>query len=148
MSRPAASEDSMPDTLRILVADDDQAMVWLWARILQWGFNAEVVAVFDGNTALARIAEQRFDLVITDLQMPGASGLDVLRATAIRDPQIPVVLCTGHAPEHVVAEACRLGARVIEKPFDIDGAVALARELLKGRAGPGPRTVRHVAHCH
>jgi CheY-like chemotaxis protein len=116
---------------RILVADDEKATVWLWARILQWGFGAEVVAVFDGDAAVAQITSGRFDLVISDVQMPGASGLDVLRCARACESQIPVILATGHAPGHVVAEASRLGARaILEKPFLLEDAVALVREVL------------------
>jgi DNA-binding NtrC family response regulator len=122
---------------RVLVADDEQAVVWLWARTLQWEFGAEVVAVFDGDAALAQIASGRFDLVISDVQMPGATGLHVLRSARARDPQIPVILATGHASSHVVAEASRLGARILEKPFLLDQAVALVREVL---AGPSPNS--------
>jgi DNA-binding NtrC family response regulator len=133
---------------RILVADDEKATVWLWARILQWGFGAEVVAVFDGDAAIAQTASGRFDLVISDVQMPGATGLDVLRCARARDPQVPVILATGHASSHVVAEASRLGARILEKPFLLEDAVALVREVLhpivdvpRGPRIPGYSTV-------
>jgi DNA-binding NtrC family response regulator len=127
------------------VADDDKAVAWLWARLLQWGFGAEVLVVFNGNNAIARIAAERFDLVITDLQMPGASGLDVLRHVKARHPDVPVVIATGYAPDHVLAEATRLGARgIIRKPFDLDAAVALARTVLgptrTHRTVPGDET--------
>lgn len=119
---------------RVLVADDEQAIVWLWARILQWACGAEVVAVFDGRSAMARIAAERFDLVVSDLQMPGASGLDVLRCARDCDPQLPVILATGLAATHVLAEARSLGVRaILEKPFDFDDAVALARQVLAER---------------
>lgn len=118
---------------RILVADDDQAIVSLWARILKWEIGAEVVAVFDGDAAAAQIASSRFDLVISDVQMPGISGLDVLRCAREHEPQIPVILVTGHAAREIVAEAAELGARgIIEKPFRLVEAVALARKALAG----------------
>ena len=121
----------MDPDLRILVADDDKSIAWLWARLLQWGFGAEVVVVFDGVNAIARLEAERFDLVITDLQMPGASGLDVLRHAKARDSGVPVVIATGYAPGHVVAEATRLGAaKILRKPFDLDEAVTVARAVL------------------
>ena len=127
----------MDTDLRILVADDDKSIAWLWARLLQWGFGAEVLVVFDGVNAIARIEAERFDLVITDLQMPGASGLDVLRHAKAREPGVPVVIVTGYAPDHVVAEATRLGAaKILRKPFDLDDAVAVARAML----APAERT--------
>ena len=127
----------MDTDLRILVADDDKSIAWLWARLLQWGFGAEVVAVFDGVNAIARIEAASFDLIITDLQMPGASGLDVLRHAKMGHPAVPVVLSTGYAPDYVIAEATRLGAAdILRKPFDLDEAVAVARAVL----APAERT--------
>lgn len=133
----------MSQPLRVLVADDEQAMVWLWVRILQWKYRAEVVAVFDGRGALAQLdAAEPFDLVITDLQMPGASGVDVLRRAGERDPPTPVILSTGYAAAHVVAEALRLGVRaILPKPFDPDLAEELVGEVLAttGWRGDGGR---------
>jgi two-component system OmpR family response regulator len=130
----------MSAELRVLVADDDRLIVWLWARVLQWGFDAEVVAVFDGASAVARVAEERFDLVVTDLQMPGASGLDVLRAANGRDPPVPVLLATADESEPVLAEARRLGVRrLLPKPFEFDDALAAAREVLPRAVGAARR---------
>lgn len=127
----------MPRQPRILVADDDRSFVWIWMRILQHECGAEVVAVFDGTAAIAKLRTVRFDLVVSDLQMPGASGLDVLRCAKALDPTLPVLLATGDASDHLLAEAARLGAReVLRKPFDFDVAIALATELLAERLAP------------
>lgn len=121
----------MDAELRILVADDDESIAWLWTRILQWGFGAEVVAVSDGDSAVAQIGERRFDLIITDLQMPGASGLDVLRRANASHPRVPVVIATGYASDDAIAQATGLGAReIVRKPFGLDQAVAIARAAL------------------
>lgn len=116
---------------RILVADDDRSFVWAWMRVLQRECGAEVVAVFDGSAAIARLRADRFDLVVSDLRMPGASGFDVLRVAREIDPQLPVLLATGATQDGVLAEASRLGARgVLEKPIDFDVAVERASALL------------------
>lgn len=125
--RAAATDDD----LRVLVADDDEDAAWLWARLLVWNFGAEVTALFDGTSAAARVAKERFDLIVTDLNMPGASGLVVCRNARIRDPRVPVVIASGWAPDHVVAEATRLGnCEIILKPFDLEEAEALVRSVL------------------
>ena len=144
----SATESAKANGFRVLVADDEQGIVWLWARILRWSFDAEVVAVFDGASAVGRIRDGHFDLVITDLQMPGASGLDVLRAATRHAPPIPVVLCTGHAPAHVVTEASALGVgKILTKPFDIDDAAEVVRRVLPV-AGPACPEHVHASHCH
>lgn len=121
----------MSPQFRVLVADDDESIVWLWARILQLEFGAEVVAVFDGSVAIRAIDREDFDLVITDLQMAGATGLEVFERANRCTPPVPVIISTGNAFGLVTKEALRLGAAgVVHKPFDLDQATMAVHKVL------------------
>jgi signal transduction histidine kinase/DNA-binding response OmpR family regulator len=104
---PARSEDAQPvmavpratkgpRTGRILVVEDDPMLREAFEEVLSSGGH-KVVAASNGNQAIGLLARQEFDLVITDLGMPGVSGLDLARAVKRSDADLPVVLLTGWA---------------------------------------------------
>jgi DNA-binding NtrC family response regulator len=107
--------------LHVLVVDDEPDVRDLLAEYFQdRGFH--VTATADGRAALAAIAQtpSRFTLVVTDLQMPGADGLAVLRAARAANPSVYVVIITGYASLDSAVEAVRLGAYdYLTKPFSL-----------------------------
>ena len=70
---------------KVLVVDDKENMLKLFAKILD-GEEYELTTAVEGNRALALVASQPFDLVVTDLKMPGADGFEVLKAVKARSP--------------------------------------------------------------
>jgi two-component system response regulator HydG len=116
---------------RILVADDDDAVRYTLTETLA-GVDAEVVAVRDGREALARLRNEPFDLVLTDLRMPGADGMTVLREAMALPTPPKVVLVTAHGSERTAVEAMKLGAwDYFRKPFDVDEVLALVGRALE-----------------
>ena len=118
---------------RILVAEDLPPMRALLCRIIggELGPEAEVLTARDGTAALALLAASRFHLVVTDLRMPGASGLQVLREAKRESPSTEVLIVTGYADPVHLREAERLGAFCcIAKPFDPDLLAQRVREAL------------------
>lgn len=103
--------------MRILIVDDERAVANLLADAIQvQGHEATVVD--RGDEALAALARQRPDAVFLDVLMPGMSGVEVLRRIRATDPDLPVILITGHAKQDEIEEARRLGvSEIIEKPF-------------------------------
>lgn len=104
----------------MLVADDDEivrrAIVRLLARA---GFSVDEVA--DGTAAVAALGRQSFDVIVSDISMPGVDGIAVLRAARTRDPDVPVILVTGGPELATAIEALRLGAfDYVLKPFDTE----------------------------
>ena len=118
---------------RILVAEDLPHMRELLCRIIgcELGPEAEVSTARDGTAALEVLARSRFHLVVTDLRMPGASGLEVLREAKRESPSTEVLIVTGFADPAHLREAERLGAFCcIAKPFDPDVLAQRVREAL------------------
>lgn len=104
---------------RILVVDDETAhMRLLSAALERHGYGA--LGVSDGQSALAALREGRFDLIITDLKMPGMDGISLLRAARALDPDLVGVVMTGQGSIDSAVEAMRAGAHdYLLKPFDI-----------------------------
>ncbi|MDY7232741.1 sigma-54-dependent transcriptional regulator [Hyalangium rubrum] len=124
------SEASRPS---VLVVDDKENMLKLFSRIL--GEAYAVTTAGDGERALALLASREFDVVVTDIQMPGADGFAVLREVKRRAPSTEVVLVTAYASIPKAVEAMREGAYdYLSKPFDPDEvALVVARALARRR---------------
>jgi len=101
----------------ILVADDETTICESLKRALEKDGH-QVDIVHDGKAAIASIGNKFYDLVITDLKMPGAGGLDVLRRAREESPETAVFIMTSYSTVETAVEAMRLGARdYILKPF-------------------------------
>src|SRR5262245_46892977 len=105
---------------RLLIADDARAILTLVGTIaLKEGF--DVATAVGGEDALRQLAAHPSDLVLLDLQMPGVTGLDVLRAIGDARHGCRVVLMSGFATIDSAVEAVKLGAEdYFTKPFDLD----------------------------
>jgi two-component system C4-dicarboxylate transport response regulator DctD len=94
----------------------------------------EVDAAADGNAAMATLENRRFDVVVTDVRMPGMDGLELLQAIRQRDPAQVVILLTGHGDVPLAVEAMRLGAHdFLEKPYDADHLVVVLDRAVSTR---------------
>lgn len=110
--------------MRVLMVDDEQVYAESLAKVLRRrGF--DVVAVFDGPSALDAVSETEFDVIVLDLRMPGMGGLSVLEGIRKRDPLTPVLLLTGHADLERATMALKGGAEdVLMKPCPVDALVS------------------------
>jgi len=98
----------------VLVVDDEQGMRDTLAEILQ-GAGYEVSTARSGDDALARVHEQRFDVVLMDIRMPGRDGISVLRE--IGGPPPPVVMMTAYAVDEQLRAAVEAKSfAVVHKP--------------------------------
>ncbi|MCC6908927.1 MAG: sigma-54-dependent Fis family transcriptional regulator [Phycisphaerales bacterium] len=117
--------------MRVLVVDDKELMRDSVATTLaRAGMQAAVAP--DGAVAMKMIAEQRPAAVITDLQMPGMTGLELLAEIRRHDEQLPVVLMTAYATVQTAVQAMKTGAfDYITKPFEGDQLVATLRRAVE-----------------
>src|SRR4051794_5619834 len=121
----------MPDA--ILVADDEPGVRESLAEVLRdAGYAVEAAA--DGSAALVALEANDFGVVITDLRMPGADGLAVLRRAREVSPQTLVLVMTAHGSVDTAVEALRAGAAdYILKPVVFDDLLAKVARLLEYR---------------
>ena len=123
--------------IRILVADDEPDIVLGLSDRLKW-LGHEVTSACDGQAALTILESQLVDLVFLDLEMPRLSGIEALRQTMQRWPDLPVIILTAHGTIPLAVEAMKDGAvDFLTKPFEpghLDSVVAkaLERSELKG----------------
>jgi len=121
----------MPKT--ILIADDEPGIRSSLQKLLE--FEAfRVVLAEDGQRALDILRDRAVDLVLLDIKMPGLDGLEVLSQIHRDQPQLPVVIISGHGSIATAVEATRLGAYdFIEKPIDADRMLLVIRNGLAQR---------------
>ena len=137
---------------RVLVVDDKENILKLFARIL--GDAYEVTSAADGGRAISLIGGQEFDVIVTDLRMPGADGFEVLRAAKARSPETEVVMMTAYATVQDAVTAMKEGAYdYLQKPFDPDDATlviarALERKRLRAQADSLRRELEGVYSFH
>lgn len=112
--------DSSGTTARVLVVDDDPSINRLMqVRLRSQGY--DVVSAASGDEALARLDEIEPDLMLVDVSMPGASGLDVLDRVRADGRDIAVIMATAFGSERVAIDALRRGADdYLHKPFEPD----------------------------
>ncbi len=120
--------------MRVLLADDEVTIaVTLEDALREAGYDVVVARTTD--EALAALEREELDVVLTDIRMPGAGGMEVLRASMRRDPSVPVVIMTGYASLEQAREAVELGARIyVQKPFQNEAMVSLVDTFARLRA--------------
>lgn len=107
--------------MRVLVADDSSTMRKIILRSLQAVGVTEVTEAADGNEAVALFKPGAFDMVLTDWNMPGMTGLEVLQAIRAQDQKIPVIMVTTEAEKSRVLQAIQAGVSdYLVKPFTAD----------------------------
>jgi signal transduction histidine kinase/CheY-like chemotaxis protein len=125
-----------PQALRCLVVDDEESVGAVIGDVLE-ALGHQAVVLTDGATAIARVREERFDAVFTDLAMPGVSGWQVARAVKDRSPEVPVFVVTGFGVELSAEERRTNGvAAIFSKPLNIEDLVQAIAQVVRLRAEP------------
>ena len=107
------------EEIKILLVDDEKQFVdTLAERLAMRGFSARVA--YDGPQA-PKAVEDPTDVIVLDLRMPGMDGFEVLRSVKKSNPQVQVIILTGHGGDAEEQTAYRMGAyNFLKKPMDID----------------------------
>ena len=133
-ARPATGSNRVPTPTagrpRVLVVDDEASIRDLLAKTLALA-EYDVDLAPDGRTALERLRMIPYDLLITDLKMPGVDGLAVIREARRLKADIPVIIITGFSTESSAIEAVNLGVSgYLTKPFRVPRVLAAAAKAL------------------
>jgi len=123
--------------LRVWLVDDDASIRWVLERALR--SDGMTPRAFEAaESALDALRRESPDVLITDIRMPGASGLELLRRIRDARPTLPVIVMTAHSDLGNAVSAYEGGAfEYLPKPFDIDEAVALVRRAASAGQPPG-----------
>ncbi len=123
--------------VRVWLVDDDASIRWVLERALRNG-GMTARAFEAAEPALDALRRESPDVLITDIRMPGASGLELLRKIRDARPELPVIVMTAHSDLGNAVSAYEGGAfEYLPKPFDIDQAVALVRRAASAGAQVG-----------
>jgi len=115
---------------KILLVEDDPAIVVTLNRVLtDEGY--EVTVEKRGDAGLARAKGETFDVVVTDLKLPGLNGLELVRALHVARPRLPIILMTAHGTTETAIEATQSGAYdYLVKPFEIPELLGLLEQAV------------------
>ena len=126
-AKPASETDERP---RVLVVDDEASIRDLLSKTLALA-EYEVDVAPDGRAALERMRLFGYDLLITDLKMPGMDGLSVIHEARRLHSDLPVIIITGFSTEASAIEAANLGvAGYLTKPFKVPKVLSMAAKAL------------------
>lgn len=119
---------------RILVVDDEEGMLEVCEDTLRKIPGAEIIVETDSLKAADRLSRDSIDLLITDIQMPGLNGVDLLRMGRERDPNLLSLILTAYPTVETAVETMKLGATdYITKPFHPDDLLATVTRIVERR---------------
>src|SRR6266487_2633135 len=126
-------------TLNILLVDDDRNLVTTLSYGLRkaMGEAISVAVCFSGSEALAMLATQAFDVVVSDFNMPGPSGLEFLNRIRQDHREMILVLITAYGTDALEEGERQLGVGYITKPFEPSFLVQLIKGLIQGKETKG-----------
>lgn len=140
MPQDSSQEASPSAGRRILLVEDDAAFRALLVRKLR-RCRHEVTEAASAEDAIFAVASDQgksgrasYDVVVSDVRMHGMSGLHLLATLRSHDPSLPIVLMTAFSDAATHAEASRLGATMLSKPFDLDELSRVVQHAERGGA--------------
>jgi len=121
------------DEMRIMLVDDEEGFLSTTKNVLERkGIN--VTTAMSGSEALEKLTQEKIDVVILDVKMPGMDGVSALKAIKSRYSSVEVIMLTGHGTVESALDGLRSGASdYLTKPIDIDELVAKAEEAFARR---------------
>ena len=121
----ANREDKQPGrTIRLLLVDDEEGYVSVLAKRMAKR-NIEVTPALSGSAGIRVLRNNMFDVAVLDLKMEDMDGIEVLKIFKIMDPNMPVIMLTGHGSETAAREGIQFGAfDYLTKPCDLEELVA------------------------
>ena len=113
---------------KVLLVDDEVEFVGTLAKRMEIrGLSVEIAN--SGSEALEKVARDVFDAIVLDVRMPGMDGIETLKRLREVQPELQIMLLTGHGTVQTAVEATRLGAiDVLEKPTDIEVLIGKIKE--------------------
>ncbi len=123
----------MDDVKKLLIVDDEETLTYsLYQSFILSQNNYEVVTAASGDEAAEKLNTMKFDLVLTDIKMPGMDGLELLSLIKSKYPETKVIVMTAYGSLEKKDEALEKGASFyIEKPFEIKEIKQLVLEILQ-----------------
>jgi len=130
---------AMTDPRRIVLVDDEEMLAWsLSIRLSRVRPSWAIATSNDGESAIERVQSGPLDLLISDVRMPGMSGIDLIFAARAEDPHLPVIVMTAFRTPDVQRLHGAPFTSFLEKPFEFERLLELADEALLLRSSLSP----------
>ena len=134
-----AGEPIRKSAIRLLLIDDERVFLEVLAKRLKLRGILPTMA-FSGKEGIQLLRGHSFDVVVLDLKMVDMDGLEVLKIIKIIDPQLPVIMLTGHGSEDATSDGMAGGAYdYLTKPYDLDLLVEKIRQAAAAGRRPDQR---------
>ncbi len=115
--------------MKIMLIDDNESIIKVLKEVIE-AAGYECIDFMDPKKAVETIKISRFDVVLTDLKMPGMTGLEVLNEVKNHSPLTPVIIMTGYADEDSIIDALNMGAvRFYRKPLNIKDLMSFLSKI-------------------
>ncbi len=132
-SSPSTSDENrnLLNQINILIVEDEEGIRAVLEELLfMEGY--KTTSAENGDEGIRRLGQTDFDLVFTDLNMPGVSGRDVAKAVKAQNSNTPVIVVTGWDTNALGADLTSSGVdRILKKPFDMDEVLTIVSDLIK-----------------
>ena len=120
---------------KVLVIDDDEMIIKAITTCLT-GTGLTILTTTDGPQGIEMYSAEQPDVVILDLVLPSADGLDVLKQILKNDPNAKIIICSGYGSQEAIDVAMGYGAfAFLNKPFDMEAVVQLTVSALRAKNG-------------
>ena len=134
LAQPKRTLSSAKSRSRILLVDDEESIRRLLSRMLESAYDVEIAADAESAIRLLREPDAHYDLLISDLNMPGMDGLALIREVRRIKSTLPAIVITGYSSESTAIEALNLGvAGYLTKPFGTTQVLSAAAKALASR---------------
>ncbi|MDY0038935.1 MAG: response regulator [Desulforhabdus sp.] len=128
-----SNEKHLNEPKRLLLVDDERGYVNVLAKRMAKR-NIQVTPAYSGAEAIQALRRQDFDAAVLDLKMEDMDGIEVLKIFQKMDPDMPVIMLTGHGSEKAAREGIEYGAfGYLTKPCDLDELIAKINQAFESR---------------
>ena len=136
--------DSMEKQIKILIVEDERNLARTLAQALRLGSDNrfEVETCETTETAVPLLDENNYDVLISDLRLPGADGLSLITYVKNKYPEIHTILMTGYGSDEVESQADDLTEGYLTKPFDMLDLLLLVQKVIDPRQGKNGHTIK------
>jgi two-component system, NtrC family, response regulator HydG len=121
---------TIPPVPRILVVEDDPETALFAVHVLTRRGQFEVVHTADPAEALRLVTDERWDLLLTDLELPGMTGIELLAALRLVAPSLPVAVTSAHVLDGTLTSLLGHADDYLEKPLRVDSLIACVTALI------------------
>jgi DNA-binding NtrC family response regulator len=121
------------ESVRLLLVDDEKAFVDILSKRIKRR-NIDVTKAYSGTEAIQALRGQEFDVAVLDLKMEDMDGIEVLKMLKIMDPELAVIMLTGHGSAEAAEQGIKLGAfDYLTKPYGLEELVVKIMEAYAHR---------------